>query len=223
VDKGGSNPSGTDGNSEDELHPLANDIFQALVGLVPRRHYRQQLWPLLDEPLRTVALTAAADLEGAYLDAETVNGLATMITKSPSVGGIFARLYETRSGQAHPLDASFLQGVLAKMGVAERDLRWSEWIRRNRDGLLRDIQRLGQRWQRTLSPRSRSDALRAQWIMWMLTSTIQELRDQATRTPYWFGRGEPPALFTLAYEALAVNDSYVSERVIAASYGVAMA
>jgi hypothetical protein len=48
----------------DSCHPLALDIFRALVGLVPRCLNRQQLWQLVNEPLRSDALRIAAALEG---------------------------------------------------------------------------------------------------------------------------------------------------------------
>src|SRR5262249_53065107 len=47
--------------------------------------------------------------------------------------------------------------------------------------------------------------------------------DQATRPLYWFGRGDSAALFDLTLDALAINDPYVSERLLAASYGIVMA
>jgi hypothetical protein len=52
---------------------------------------------------------------------------------------------------------------------------------------------------------------------------VRELRDQATRTLYWFGRGDPSALFDLTLDSLGVDDPYVPERLLAACYGVAMA
>jgi hypothetical protein len=48
------------------------------------------------------------------------------------------------------------------------------------------------------------------------------LRDQATRALYWFGRVDPKGLFELTIDSLAVNDAYVGERMLAASYGVVM-
>ena len=59
--------------------------------------------------------------------------------------------------------------------------------------------------------------------MWFLTSTVRLVRDQAIRTLYAFGRGDPAALFELCLDSLAINDPYVSEGTLAASYGVAMA
>jgi hypothetical protein len=59
--------------------------------------------------------------------------------------------------------------------------------------------------------------------MWYLTSTAGEIRNKATRALYWFGRGEPAALFDLTVNSMSISDPYVPERTLAASYGVAMA
>ncbi len=200
-----------------QAHPLAADIFRSLVGLVPRL-YHQQLWRLLSEPLQTTALRAAIDLEGASLDAETVQELKRLAAQSP----IFVRLWQTRGAVAHPLNAEFLDSSLRPMAVADRDLLWTEWLRRNSARLAEDLIGLESRW-RSRPARFAADLLRARWVMWTLTSTVRGFRDQATRTLYWFGRGNPGALFDLALDALKVNDAYVSERVFAASYGVTMA
>jgi hypothetical protein len=58
--------------------------------------------------------------------------------------------------------------------------------------------------------------------MWTLTSTVRRLRDQATRTLYWFGRLDSEGLFALTIDSLGVNDAYVGERMLAAAYGVVM-
>jgi hypothetical protein len=206
-----------------DRHPLAADTFRALVGLVPRRLHRQQLWSLLDEPQRTIALRCAADLESAYLDAETVDKLATLVAQSPSGSrDLFYRLWHTRSSPSHPLNAEFLDAVLRPMAVADRDLCWTEWVRQNCDDILTDLQQLEKRWRGT-TEHPPADKFCARWIMWTLTSTVRQLRDQATRTLYWFGRGDSAALFYLTLDALAINDPYVPERMLAASYGLAMA
>ncbi|MCW3096200.1 MAG: hypothetical protein JWL77_1818 [Chthonomonadaceae bacterium] len=206
-----------------EQHPLGEDIFQALIGLVPRRLHRQQFWPLLNEPLRTIALRGAADLEGAYLDAQTVSELALMATRPPQgINDIFDRLRRTRGSINHPLNAEFLDAVLRPMPIAKRDLRWTEWVRRRHGELLLDIEGVEKRWRSNLE-RLPSDRLRALWVMWTQTSTVRKLRDHATRALYWFGRGDPTALFELTIYAFEINDPYLSERMLAAVYGVAMA
>lgn len=49
------------------------------------------------------------------------------------------------------------------------------------------------------------------------------LREQAIRTLYWFGRRDPATLFTLALESLEINDQYISQGTLAATYGVVLA
>ena len=59
--------------------------------------------------------------------------------------------------------------------------------------------------------------------MWALTSTVRPLRDKTTRALYWYGRRFPQEFFDLVMQSLSINDPYVSERMLAATYGVAMA
>lgn len=207
-----------------DRHPMATDMFRALVGLFPRKLGKGQLWPLLNEPLRTAALLEAANLESAYLDSQTVERL-TALARNPmdrTRRDLFERLWEVRGAPDHPLNAEFLDAVLRPMTMVARDLRWTEWVRGNSDQVVTDLERLEKNWtDRTV--RFPSDQLRARWVMWTQTSTVRKLRDQATRTLYWFGRGDPRHLFGLTLDSLEINDPYVPERMLAASYGVAMA
>lgn len=210
--------------STPDKHPLARDTFLALAGLMPRRLNNKQLWTLLDPLSRVVALRAAAELEGTYLDAETVQALSALVLeKSAGTRDLFDRLWQTRGAPEHALNADFLDAVLRPMSLAERDIRWTEWLREHQEGLIDDLLWIEKRWKRDLTPRSRSERLRARWIMWTLSSTVLDIRDQATRALYWFGRRDPAGLFDLTINALGVNDPYVSERMLAAAYGVCMA
>lgn len=206
-------------------HPLAADVLRSLVGQVPRRFYAKQLWQLVDEPVRGRALRLAALLEPASLDAATVEALLDLVREADA--GLLERLWEVRGTEGHPLNAEALHRALRTMPVADRDLRWTEWLRRNQDevvarggSVLRDFEYLEQRW-RTGQVRA-GDRLRARWVMWTLTSTVRRLRDQATRALYWFGRIDSEGLFALTIDSLTVNDAYVGERMLAASYGVVM-
>lgn len=202
----------------DVRHPLADDIVSSLVGQVPRRFHAKQLWQLVDEPLRGRVMRLAARLEPAYLDAATVDALLDLVREGDA--GLLDRLWEVRGASGHPLNAEALDRALRTMPVADRDLRWTEWLRRNQDEVLRDLAHLEQRWR---SGHVRAgDRLRACWVKWTLTSTVRRLRDQATRALYWFGRIDPEGLFALTIDSLSVNDAYVGERMLAASYGVVM-
>ena len=63
----------------------------------------------------------------------------------------------------------------------------------------------------------------AKLIMWVLTTTIRKLRDEATRALYFYGRRYPQKLLKLLEYSLEIDDPYVSERMLAAAYGIAMA
>ncbi|MEJ5344445.1 MAG: hypothetical protein WHS83_06005 [Chloroflexus sp.] len=211
--------------SYDVRHPLAEDILRSLTEQLPRRFYAKQLWQLVDEPLRDRALRWAAHLEAKYLDAITVEALIELVRAGDTE--ILEWLRQVRGMSGHPLNAEGLDRALRTMTVADRDLRWTEWLRKNYDTLmgrvsiLRDLEHLDHRWRSGKVLRT-EDRLRARWVMWTLTSTIRRLRDQATRALYWFGRHDPQGLFSLTIDSLTVNDPYVSERMLAASYGVVM-
>lgn len=202
----------------DVRHPLGGDIIFSLVGQIPRRFYSKQLWQLVDEPLRSRALRSAARLEATYLDGATVDALLDLVCAGDE--GLLKLLWETRGATNHPLNAEALDQVLRPMDVAERDLNWTEWLRKNQEEVLNDLKHLAQRWQH--KEMRAGDKLRARWVMWTLTTTIRQMRDQATLALYWFGRAEPESLFELTVNALSVNDVYVGERMLAASYGVVM-
>ena len=206
-----------------ERHPLASDVIRSLVGLFPRRHYGMHLWSHLDEPERTTALVATSELEGQYLDQETVDCLEALISQVPETSPyIFARVWQTRGSVGHPLNSDFLERVVGPMPVSARDLRWTEWVRRNSQDILVDLRQLADHW-RSDWQRGERDLLLVGWVKWLMTSTVLELRDLATMAVYWFGRGDPKALFDITLESLSLNDKYIPERMLAASYGVAMA
>lgn len=205
-------------------HELAGDIFWSLVALTPRRMLGTQLWKVAPEPLRKPALRFATTLDPGHLDKDTIAGIREIMSGNlRAETRLLSRLQAARGVAEHPLNADFLGSILRPMGIAERDLSWTEWVRKSRDERLQDLLTLEQRWRENLSDRTPSDRLRARWIMWFLTSSDRELRDVATRAFYWFGRGAPSALFEDTIDSLGINDPYIPERMLAASYGVAMA
>lgn len=208
----------------DTSHELALDILRSLVTLTPRRIRGRQIWQYVSEPLKENAIVWAAEIDAEYLDQETVSALLSLLHESPRFRSrLFVRFQVARAVALHPLNAAFLDETLRAMSVSERDLVWTEWIRETRSKRFNDLVAIEDRWKQQLDFRTDSDQLRAKWVMWLFTSTDRELRDVATRALYWFGRGNPEALFEESLTALAINDPYVPERMLAASYGVAMA
>lgn len=204
-----------------DRHPLAGDIFEALVGKMPRAG-APQLWQVVEEGLRPAAVYRAAGLEADFLDAATIDEIAAGVDVLRGSHDIFDRLYTTRAAPRHPLNAAFLDRILHDRPVAVRDLRWTEWLRAHRPRLRADAEALAARW-REQSARTDADRLRGRWLMWTLTSTDRDLRDAATAGLYWYGRHDADGLFAMAGESLTINDPYVSERMTAAAFGVATA
>lgn len=205
-----------------ERHPLAADIFHSLIGLTPERMYRKQLWKEITPSLQKQALTEACLLDKKYLDEETALELEKLCKeKNQYSTRVLRRLFIVHSSTQHPLNAIYLDKILRTLTISERDLLWSEWVRRWASEQQEVLERLIIRWQNDRYHRNQ-DILRALWIRWLLTSTNRPLRDLATKALVCFGRNDPTTLFDMAIGALEINDPYVPERMLAASYGVCL-
>jgi len=204
-------------------HPLRDDIIRFLVALLPQYH-NVHLWEVAPASLREEALSFSVLLEPKYLDRNTTQAVAENIKRlKPNTNLYLNRLYSIRDTEKHPLNVHFVDKILRELKVGKRDLVWSEWIRNNQDHLEIDLDKSTTRWIKNIELRTSDDVLLARWIMWMLTTTSHKLRHKASMALYWFGRGCYYDLFNLTIESLSINDPYVSERMLAVSYGVAMA
>jgi hypothetical protein len=122
----------------------------------------------------------------------------------------------------HPYSAQRLHKFLASMEMADRDMFWSEflrtmpldaachrliaWLERNRHNAI-------------------SDAVYSSVSLLLglvLTTTDRRLRDRASRALFLLGNQTPRVLFHETLALLNFNDPYVPERMLAASYGIAM-
>lgn len=204
-------------------HTLAYDIFHALVGLFPlHTHRRCQLWQAVEScKLGSNALLLTARADPAYINRETVERFEQAMLQSVTFAQkAYRLLWVTRAAQAHPFDANFLEGVLRAMSNTERDLSWSEWLRKNEEEVFKDIKALEVRWASgTLDRREMS---RARWVMWTLTTNSRYLRDIATKALYTLALRAPEEYFHLAVESLTIADPYIPERALAAAYGAAL-
>ncbi len=214
------------------VHPLAVDIFDALVFVLPQRDLGH-LWEHVQGPLLDAALLRTTELAAEDVNAATVAAWEQNLPSLSQRPSFWPRLRSVRAVPNHPFNAIFTDNVLRSLSVAKRDLTWTEWLRNSTQPYLRqdpgtdarameDIRSWTTRWRETVE-RTEADALRARWFMWMLTSTVRDLRDAATAALYWYGRGDAASLFELATGALEVNDPYVGDRATAAAYGVTTA
>jgi hypothetical protein len=122
----------------------------------------------------------------------------------------------------HPYSANWLHGLLARQTMPDRDLFWSEFLRRS--DRTSAVVRLLEWIERTEGrPRDRDIVENCVTLLSLcLTTTRRALRDRVTRALYLVGLADPRALFNSTVASLEFNDPYVPERMLAASYGVAM-
>lgn len=139
---------------------------------------------------------------------------------------IFDLSFKTMGDVNHPLNAIFLSTLLTRLKMNERDITWTEYVRKNSYQLEQFISEFENQC-RNISPESdiilRKQKLVSKVIVWFLTSTDRALRDQVTRALYFYGRKFPEEFMGLVEESLGYNDPYIWERTLAASYGIAMA
>lgn len=122
----------------------------------------------------------------------------------------------------HPYHAKRLFKFLARYPMAERDLCWSEYLRRRYASPT--IHRL-LTWAEKLDTVDMTRAVAAEFVVLLslvLTTVVRADRDLATKALVLIGEQHPDVLFLHTVECLDFNDPYLPERVLAAAYGTAL-
>jgi len=122
----------------------------------------------------------------------------------------------------HPYDADRLYTFLARHPMVDRDLRWSEYLRRRYAS--QTIHRL-LTWAEKLDTASMSqDSATALVVLFslVLTTVVRSDRDLATKALVLIGERYPAVLFAHVVKSLEFNDPYVPERMLAAAYGTTL-
>lgn len=123
----------------------------------------------------------------------------------------------------HPFNATRLDWFLTDMAMVERDLFWTEFLRRQDESSA--VYRL-LKWLKHTQIQNITQEFAQMYLillMWMLTSNNRKLRDESTKTLYQLGMNYPANLFELTRKSFEINDLYIRERMLAASYGISMA
>lgn len=126
------------------------------------------------------------------------------------------------SRTAHTDTAARLERFLESLDLTKRDMLWSEFLRTS--GAAETPNRV-LRWVEDNSGVHTDEAASRALIAileWFLTTTNRGLRDRATRALVFVGASNPKILFDRTIGSLSRNDPYISERMLAASYGVLM-
>jgi hypothetical protein len=137
-----------------------------------------------------------------------------------------SRVYEVIVGLAlrdgHPLGSGWLIRRLAGMSMSERDIEWSEFVRTaDPDSNLHRLLAWAEREEHSqVEVDVTAHAIRMTTLL--LTTTDRLIRDRATRALVLMGEAHPRRLFNEVSAILSFGDPYVTERVLAACYGVCM-
>jgi len=122
----------------------------------------------------------------------------------------------------HPYSAKRLFGYLARDSMSVRDRTWTEYIRQHYESP--SIVRL-LTWAEHVGSLPLRTGIADQVIVLLslvLTTVVRRDRDVATRALVELGERRPRSLFTHTVKALEFSDPYVPERMLAASYAVAL-
>ena len=124
----------------------------------------------------------------------------------------------------HPLNACFLDQRLRKDTMPDRDVKWSVYLH-HAYGMQGAVDRLVD-WASSLDPGVSIDDeaidLCAVALSWMFTTSNRYLRDRATMALVNLLTDRLAAVVRLVTWVGDVDDPYVTERVYAVAYGVAM-
>lgn len=220
-------------------HPLAEDIISSVCRLLPQLKQTSLHKMIIEADL----LRSNGNEYFKYLFGESVSSLFELPAKlikdndiklveelfsqhDANKVSVFNLSLKTISDISHPFNAKFLSRLLESQNMNDRDITWTEFIRKNSDNLESFISKFENECCSSVANHTiiaQKQHLVSKIITWVLTSTNRKLRDEATRALYFYGRKYPIEFASIVYESLEYNDPYVWERTLAALYGVVMA
>ena len=212
------------GKDHQNLHPMHEDISRCLAALLPAKtgHFLHELSD--NEKIFGLSIRALFEISPQDITENCIRLVAYLFDEYKENRDWFLNLAETTVGHSdHPFYASFWSERLLALSMSERDLSWTEYVRRNRYSFEEIVIRFEETCRNAQDVSEERLHLLAEYIMWILTSTVRPLRDKATRALYWYGRRFPKEFLDLVLMSFTINDPYVPERMLAATYGIAMA
>jgi len=173
------------------------------------------------------SITSLFRLPAKYVKETDTNLVINLFTLSNrNKKPLFDLSFKTLCDSNHPLNALFVSKLLSSIKMNQRDISWTEYIRKRAFDLKSFIEEFESQCKNETKESKlviQKQHLLAKLILWFLTSTNISLRDHATRALYYYGRKFPSEFAKLVYESLKINDPYVWERSLASLYGVTMA
>ena len=203
-----------------DQHELSEDILYALIALTPKSKPKQQVWQALPENYTRKVLSLSHLIDRDDFCDSTRESYKAQIKEEKLPRKTIEKLRMIRTVVGHPLNADFLSEVLSELSIIDRDLSWTEDIRIHHRDRIHVMEDLVSALKKGYQGNTEAQRLRMVSISWYLASTAIDLRDLATEALFLYGLNEPENLFEITKSLLRIDDPYVVERLLAASYGV---
>jgi hypothetical protein len=208
------------------MHPLREDIIRCLAALLPK-YAGKRLDELSTEPsIFSYSINALFEMDPQWLTRKDLDKLRHLFRISAgNQKSLLSRARATSMVPKHPLNQRFWDPLLRSLLLTQRDLGWTELQRESAYSLERELKGIREKLASTLSQIGSDNVrvgLRIEYLKWLLTSTNRGLRDAVTYTLVILGTSYPKLLFQSTLRSLTINDAYIWERMLAASYGTAM-
>jgi len=208
---------------------------QALITEFPERagsrlpSKRRELFFVLPKSAQSLSAYFEPFIEGLFWrdPAAFTEGTRRMINQylNPNVNAwenVIDALAAVSTKPKHPYHARRLFDYIARFPMPYRDATWSEYLRRTYASPT--IHRL-LTWAQKLNVAGMTERAAGELVVLLslvLTTVVRSDRDLATKALVLIGERYPEILFKHVATTLSFNDPYVSERVLAAAYGVSL-
>lgn len=214
----------------ESLHPLYNDILRCFCVLAIKKFGLSFYDENLNEILKEYLLRSIFEVNTNTVieNKDIAQNMVRQAFNNTQKKEVIYRLFKnTELDINHPLNFELLSEFLMEMEMAERDVSWTEYIRKEygRHSLGRLKQFIEDFEEACIENKDLSDRihLASKKTMWFLTSTNIEMRDKSTKALYFYGRRFPKEFFALVEYSLQINDPYVWQRTLASLYGIVLA
>lgn len=203
-------------------------LAEAIIHEFPERSNKRELFYFLSKSQETLDAYAQPFIDGLAwrslrnFSAETyelINKYLNHCNKNIQHSMLDA-LVNLALKNKSPCSAKTLYDFLSKFNMNDRDLLWSEFLRETK---YQTVDKLID-WIEYAIPPTATALTKNLIILFSLFLTTNDfsLRDRATRILVYLGEFDPFQLFQHTIRTFDFNDPYVSERMLAASYGVGM-
>ncbi len=203
-------------------NPLHEDILRCLTLMLPS-HFGKHLHQYSDDKyLYSQSVRSFFEMAPRHINTPQMDIISKLFSSQENRINLLRSAQYTFFQNSHPLNFHFWDEMLSSLSMPERDVSWTEFIRLNCDSYITLLNKHDKKIQEITDytePIKERYYLVAKVCRFLLTSTVRELRDRATKTLYLISLKIPEYFFELVLNSFHINDPYISERMLAAAYG----